>query len=109
MREYTPKEIDKMISEKNELYLYLYTPFCGSCQIAGKMITDVSNLLPSLNWGKSNLNFMPNFAQTWKIESVPCLVVFQNEKLVKKIYTFHSAPFLYKTIKEIANENKDNE
>lgn len=109
MKEYSQQEINHLLAENSNCCLYLYTPFCGACQLAEKIITDVSKLFPSLQWGKSNLNFLPSFAQEWKIESVPCLVVFQEKKIIKKIYTFPSVLILYEKIQDITFRKKEDE
>lgn len=88
--------------ESNEVcFIYLYTPLCGTCQVASKMLTIVSELLPNLRWGKSNLNYIPELARGWEIESVPCLVIVKNNKVHEKHYAFHSVPYLYDTLKSI--------
>ena len=66
------------INQKNTGLIYLYTPFCGTCQVSGKMLTVAAEILSDIPIGKINLNYMPELAEKWKVESVPCLVFIEN-------------------------------
>ncbi|MGX1983547.1 thioredoxin [Thermolongibacillus altinsuensis] len=87
--------------EKEITVMYLYTPLCGTCQVAGRMVDVVKELFPNVTFVKEDLNYIPERAIEWQVESVPCLLIFKNGELVKKIYAFHSVPYLYETIKEL--------
>lgn len=100
MQDLKLEEIHELIEQEKDFLLYLYTPMCGTCQVAGKMTEVVSELFPKLIWGKCDLNYLPSFAKQWEIESVPCLLIFKNGKSIKKVYAFHSVPYLYDTIKQ---------
>lgn len=100
MQEWSKDEIKALIEKEEDVYLYLYTPMCGTCEVAGKMTTVTAELLPRLQWGKCNLNYIPEYAAMWEIESVPCLLVFHKKQIHKKIYAFHSVPYLYETLKK---------
>ncbi|MFT4412922.1 thioredoxin family protein [Fredinandcohnia humi] len=100
MKELNEKEIDESISNEQNFYLYLYTPMCGTCQVASKMLSVVKELLPAIAIGKSDLNYIPKKAIEWEIESVPCLLLFKNGTIYKKVYAFHSVPYLLETINE---------
>lgn len=78
---------------------YLYTPLCGTCQVATKMLAVVEELLPDLQIGKANLNYVEDLAIELEIESVPCLLISENGEIREKIYAFHSVPFLYEKLK----------
>ncbi|MEH7225823.1 thioredoxin family protein [Bacillus sp. JJ1566] len=94
MKEWNEQEIETKLSDAEEFWLYLYTPMCGTCQVASKMITVVDELLTNVNIGKSDLNYLPGKAMEWQIESVPCLMHLKDGKVTKKYYAFHSVPYL---------------
>lgn len=100
MEEWTKDEFFKRLENKDQGAYFLYTPFCGTCQLAGKMLAVVQELLPNMPIGKGNLNFLPDLAQQLKIESVPCLLIFKDGNIVERIYAFHSVPYLYERLKE---------
>ena len=103
MKELTSHEALHTI-RKNErlLALYLYTPMCGTCQVAGRMIEIVENLPQPFVFAKANLNYMADFATEYAVESVPCLLLFKDGVEVERIYAFQSVPFLYEALKKVA-------
>ncbi|MBD8070428.1 thioredoxin family protein [Bacillus sp. PS06] len=99
MNEWTKQELEREIGGNEQTYLYLYTPMCGTCQMAKKMLTVVNELLPNLPLGQANLNFIPEKALEWEIESVPCLLSFEKGQVTEKIYAFHSVEYIYNKLK----------
>jgi hypothetical protein len=47
-----------------------------------------------------NLNFYPDLAREFEIESVPCLVFVEAGEVIETLYAFHSVPFLLEKIKQ---------
>ncbi|WP_044338480.1 thioredoxin family protein [Rossellomorea aquimaris] len=83
--------------------VYLYTPMCGTCQVASKMIDVVEKLPQPFHFVKANLNYLPQFAEGQSIESVPCLLLFKDGVERDRIYAFQSVPFLYETLNKITD------
>lgn len=77
---------------------YLYTPICGTCIVASKMMEIVQMMRPELPIGKADLNYLEDLALDYKIESVPCLLITKEGQLREKIYTFESIPNLLEKI-----------
>ena len=102
MKEIPAEYIDTILKNNLTRLIYFYTPLCGTCQVAGKMLTIIEELLPDVELGQANLNFYPRMATDLSIESVPCLLLFENGVLKEKIYAFHSVPFLYDKIKKLS-------
>lgn len=84
--------------EKDNYLLYIYTPFCGTCQFAKTILKDIENNLSKELFYELNASFYPEFMQREKIESVPCLLIKEAGKIEKKIYTFYSVPFMVREI-----------
>lgn len=101
MQEWSMEEVEVFLDTKETGYLYLYTPMCGTCQIAGKMMEVVEQLIPETTAGKANLNYLPEIASRFRIESVPCLVIVNKGEVEEKIYAFQSVPNLYEKLKYI--------
>ncbi|MDZ5472155.1 thioredoxin family protein [Bacillus sp. 31A1R] len=101
MQEWSHKEIMTYLETEHFFILYLYTPLCGTCQVAGKMIDITSKLFPQIRWGKTDLNYIPELAESWSVESVPCLVIVKNKQIREKIYAVQSVPFLFEKIKQL--------
>lgn len=89
---------DKKEQSEKALF-YLYTPMCGTCAVASKMINVIAAMQSDLPIGKADLNYIQQLAIDYEIESVPCLLIAENGVVVEKIYAFHSVPYLLEKIK----------
>jgi thioredoxin 1 len=103
MHEWNETKLDDFIKQKRTGLIYLYTPFCGTCQVSGKMLLVAAELLPEITIGKINLNYMRELAEKWVVESVPCLVFIEEGAVVHKIYAFQSVPYLVDQIMRFHN------
>lgn len=83
--------------------VYAYTPMCGTCAVASKMVTVIEELIPNLPVVKMNVNFNQPLAEELMIESVPSLLIFKDGIAKHKIYAFQSVPFLYEKINLVMN------
>ena len=99
MKEWTIENWEQQQELDSLVAFYLYTPMCGTCAVASKMMDVIENLLPDLSLGKANINYLENLARDYQIESVPCLLISENGK-VEKVYAFQSVPFLYDKLKK---------
>ncbi|WP_064093175.1 thioredoxin family protein [Rossellomorea aquimaris] len=84
--------------------VYLYTPMCGTCQVASKMLDVVEKLPQAFHFMKANLNYLPEFASEQSIESVPCLILYRDGIEMERIYAFQSVPFLYENMNKISSD-----
>ncbi|WAA09932.1 thioredoxin family protein [Fervidibacillus albus] len=98
MNEWTKEQFLKRLEKGDSGTLYLYTPLCGTCKVAGKMVEVLHEMFPKLSMGKADVNYLPDLAGKFQIESVPCLLLFKNGEVIEKIYAFYSVPFLYEKL-----------
>ncbi|PLS02640.1 thioredoxin family protein [Neobacillus cucumis] len=98
MNEWNRTELADFLEVEGIGLLYFYTPLCGTCQVASRMLQIVEELV-DIPMGKMNLNFYPDMAENFAIESVPCLLMIKNGTVQETIYAFHSVPFLLEKIK----------
>ncbi|NLY79326.1 MAG: thioredoxin family protein [Lysinibacillus sp.] len=99
MEEWSRKEWEEIVKNNEITAFYLYTPMCGTCIVASKMMEVIEQLLPDMPIGKANINFMEDLAFDYKIESVPCLLISRNGKVEEKVYAFQSIPNLYEKLR----------
>jgi thioredoxin 1 len=95
MKEIIREELPSCLKDPNKKALYLYTPLCGTCQLASKMLDVVEHVVSNVSFYKLDLNYAPDFAEAYSIESVPCLLIMNGETVLEKIYAFHSVAYLY--------------
>ncbi|MHC0038216.1 thioredoxin family protein [Pseudoneobacillus sp. C159] len=97
MIEYNQEQLKEFLSSNQSGIIYLYTPLCGTCQTASKMLNVVEALL-ELPFLQVNLNYARDAALSLGIESVPCLLIVNEGRLIEKVYAFHSVPYLYEKL-----------
>lgn len=100
MQEWTRAQWEGLVESEALTAFYLYTPMCGTCAVASKMMDVVEQLLPAVAMGKANLNYIEQLAYDLQIESVPCLIVTRAGKVTEKVYAFQSVPYLYEMLKK---------
>jgi len=74
------------------------SPFCGTCQLAIKMLHIAGTAGINYSLQQININFAPAFREQWKIKSIPCLVLLRNGKVHEQIYAMNSVDELYKKL-----------
>lgn len=99
MNEWTQHDFYAFLESDGNGLVYLYTPLCGTCQLASKMLLIIEELV-EIKMGKMNLNYYPDVARDFEIESVPCLLIVQNGTVKETVYAFHSVPYLLEKIKQ---------
>lgn len=80
--------------------LLLYTPFCGTCGVAERMLSIVQAAGVPQPIYKTNINYTPLLREQFKVTSVPCLLLFKAGKQVKTIYAVQSVDYLYKQLQQ---------
>lgn len=103
MKEWNNHDLSSFFDAHSTGLLYLYTPLCGTCQVASRMLQVIEQLV-SLDIGKMNLNYFPEVAMKYGVESVPCLLFVKDGQVVQTLYAFHSVPYLLEKIKDLLPE-----
>lgn len=101
MNEWTRKEFNDSLTSQTTGLVYLYTPLCGTCQVASRMLEITTQILPDITTGKMDINYMPDLARDLTIQSVPCLLFIKNGEVKEEVYAFQSVPYLLEKIKEV--------
>lgn len=96
--------IDK-IEISQPFVLFLYTPFCGTCKAAMRMLQVVEAMLADTEceFLQLNMNFSPKFVKRYQIRSVPGLLVFQGDRRQppQAKYDMLSVQHLFHFIKDV--------
>ncbi|NEW06503.1 thioredoxin family protein [Paenibacillus sp. SYP-B3998] len=97
MEELTQQALQKRVTNEDKAFaVFLYTPFCGTCQLTERMLNIILTMMPSLKLVKSNINFLPNISHDWQITSVPCIVIVERGKEKQYLYRMQSVDELYR-------------
>ena len=98
METWTREEWETTKNNSEKVLYYLYTPICGTCMVASKMMDVVEAMRQDVPMGKADLNYIQDVAVDYEIESVPCLLITENGVVKNKIYAFQSVPDLLQNI-----------
>ncbi|MBQ0138790.1 MAG: thioredoxin family protein [Kurthia sp.] len=98
MQEWTREQWEEKRINGEKVAFYLYTPMCGTCQVASRMMDVTEQVVKNVPIGKANLNYMEQLAFDYEIESVPCLLIADHGEIVEKVYAFQSVPNLFEKL-----------
>ena len=75
----------KELWQQEKLVITLaYTPTCGTCHVAKKMLEVIKVAMPTLIITQINLNYYADLANDFEIMSVPCILIHFNGSAQKK-------------------------
>lgn len=80
--------------------LFFFTPFCGTCKLTEKMLNIVLETGTIIPVSKMNINYAPFLRDSWKISSVPCVVILQNGAPIQIQYAMSSVVELHRLLQE---------
>lgn len=99
MIEFSPDLLQKNDYQlKGAQYIFIYSPFCGTCHLARKMLDTIEAMWDEPFFYEMNAALHPNIMASYQIESVPCLLITKKGRVLRKIYAFHSVPYMYQEI-----------
>lgn len=105
MIELSREELDGLLRfNKRSIALYFYTPLCGTCKFSTQMLDIVTETLPNVTVYKCNINLLADIANKWQIESVPCLLILNKNRVVNKVYALKSVAYLYTILQPLQDE-----
>ncbi|TYP70554.1 thioredoxin family protein [Paenibacillus methanolicus] len=101
LAELTEKELLGRLAEPgNREAVLFFTPLCGTCKVAERMLQVVEASGKAIPLHKLNINYARELRQRWQIASVPCLVVVEAGEVQAREYAMHGVDFLFDLLKE---------
>lgn len=92
------KEISNLPQEKSLSVVLIYTTMCGTCEMAKRMLTVVSETIKDVQFYQLNGNIYSELLKPLDITSIPCFLILKNGEIIEQFYAFHSVPFLFEKI-----------
>jgi thioredoxin-like negative regulator of GroEL len=80
--------LEVLAQEGRPLAVFFYTPLCGTCKAARRMLEVAEHMLPAdVIIASCNVNIIPGLVNKFRISSVPALMVVNAERTqVPEIY-----------------------
>ncbi|MGN7413395.1 thioredoxin family protein [Paenibacillus sp. SAF-068] len=81
--------------------VFIYTPLCGTCAAARRMLEVVEHMLPEGILSEMNIHDIPELVQQFQISSVPAVMLFDGQQDVPKmVYRMSSVEHLLSEIRK---------
>lgn len=94
-----PEVLDRLEKSSREEAFVFFTPFCGTCALAEKMLEVVQATGKSMALARININYAPRLRDLWQITSVPCLVIIRGGKVSRKETVMQGVDHLYELLR----------
>lgn len=101
MEELNMAEVERRCAEIQTFALFVYTPMCGTCKLAERMLEVTHEALPTAPLYKINLNTAAPLAEKWQITSVPALIIFNRGEIQETHYAMQSVGFLFEVLQPL--------
>ncbi|CAM3551598.1 MULTISPECIES: thioredoxin family protein [Brevibacillus] len=101
MEELNMTEVERRCAGKQTFALFVYTPMCGTCKLAERMLEVTHEALPTAPLYKINLNTAAPLAEKWQITSVPALIIFNRGEIQETHYAMQSVGFLFEVLQPL--------
>ncbi|MRG85153.1 thioredoxin family protein [Salinibacillus xinjiangensis] len=103
MEEIKKEDLSIILNSHYQQFIFIYTPFCGTCKLARRMLETIENIEGFPTFHTLNASLFPEFMQDYQVESVPCLVMMKKNQIQEKVYAFQSVPDMYRKIESYLN------
>ncbi|MEK3703118.1 thioredoxin family protein [Paenibacillus sp. FSL R7-0198] len=101
MKPITSKMLMRGVWEGMPQAVFIYTPLCGTCAAARRMLEVVEHMLPEGILSEMNIHDIPELVQQFKISSVPAVMLFDGQQDVPKmVYRMSSVEHLLSEIRK---------
>lgn len=85
---------------REPLFVMFYTPLCGTCKLALRMLDIALAADPTLAVYRCNLNTSPELARRWRIGSVPALACIARREAVDVLYRMESVDRMFSWLQQ---------
>lgn len=101
IRESSEAEVLRMTAAEGACAVFVFTPLCGTCALAERMLDIALAAGVRVPLVKTNINFAPKLRDAWQIASVPCLALLRDGRPVRLAYAMRSVQDVHAMLKEL--------
>lgn len=75
---------DEVRNYKGTVLLDFWASWCGPCTMLSPIVSEIANEYPEIKVGKINVDEQPELSMTFRVESIPLLVVVKDGVIQKQ-------------------------
>ena len=84
-RKFTSENFEaEVLKSEKPVLVDFYADWCGPCKMMAPAVEKLANEQDDVIVGKLNVDFAPELARTYKVFSIPTLILFKNGEAVEK-------------------------
>lgn len=84
-RKFTSENFEaEVLKSEKPVLVDFYADWCGPCKMMAPAVEELANEQDDVIVGKLNVDFAPELARTYKVFSIPTLILFKNGEAVEK-------------------------
>jgi len=92
-------ELEQVVKENKVVFIDFYADWCGPCRAMMPIVHQLSDELDSVKFYKVNVDNNNDFAEAFKVSSIPTFVVFKDGKQTEKIVGMRDKEDLVEVLK----------
>ena len=84
-RKFTSENFEtEVLKSEKPVLVDFYADWCSPCKMMAPAVEELANEQDDVIVGKLNVDFAPELARTYKVFSIPTLILFKNGEAVEK-------------------------
>lgn len=97
----TKENFEKEVLKSDKTVLLdLWAAWCGPCKMVSPIVDQIAQEVPHIKVGKINIDEQPELAETFKVMSIPTLIVVKNGKIMQTAVGARPKSDILKMIKQ---------
>lgn len=104
IKELTEENFNEIFDNRNNVCVVdFFANWCGHCKMLSHILEELSNEYTNINFYKVNVDDSTSLARNYGVMSIPTLIFFKNNEVIKTMIGLQSKDELISAIKELDN------
>ena len=95
----TDSDFDSILKVHSKVLVDFFATWCGPCRMLAPELEKVEEQNPGLVVAKVDVDDCPQIAMRYRIDAIPCLILFKNGNPTKRVEGFMDAAAINKFVR----------